>query len=190
MGCYYHPKLPTAQRCVDCGNEICTTCNDAGVCPGCRLGRAMRAAPAKRLPAAEAPRTTFAPPPTASVSAAAATAVIAPVDTQVTGEERVIAGLCYPLWPLALLLLLLPSAHSKFVRYHVLQSIAVNVLGVGLYVVYALLANLPVVGWQSAFALPFVVPAWMLADLYLAIRAGTGQMPRVPVAGDFATKFG
>ena len=191
MGCYYHPKLPTAMRCIDCGHEVCTSCSDEGVCPGCRLGRAMRATPATRLPTAvaDAPRSTFVPPPTRDVAATAA-AVVAPIESAASTEDRVLAALCYPLWPLALLLLLLPSGHAKFVRFHVLQSLAVNALGVALYSAYALLGNLPVIGWQSAFALPFVVPAWMLADLYLAIRAGTGQSPRVPFAADFAAKFG
>jgi uncharacterized membrane protein len=192
MGCYYHPKLPTALRCTDCGHEICAACSDSGVCPGCRLGRAMRAAPARQLPTAtvEAPRGAWSAPSTASSAPNVTHAVVAPVETQVSGEERVLAALCYPLWPLALLLLLLPGAHAKFVRFHVLQSLAVNALGVALYAVYALAANLPVIGWQSAFALPFLVPAWMLADLYLAIRAATGQTPRVPFAADFAGRFG
>jgi uncharacterized membrane protein len=191
MGCYYHPKLPTASRCVDCGNEICTACSEAGVCPGCRLGRAMRAAPARQLPTAtiDAPRGAWSAPPSQPSAPATTHAVVAAV-AEVSAEDRVLAALCYPLWPLALLLLMLPSAHAKFVRFHVLQSLAVNALGVALYAVYALAANLPVVGWQSAFALPFLVPAWMLGDLYLAIRAATGLSPRVPFAADFASKFG
>ena len=192
MGCYYHPKLPTALRCMDCSHEICTTCSDSGVCPGCRLGRAMRAVPARRvLAATDAPRpgawTSPAAGPAATVGQASAALV---AEAEVSAEDRVLAALCYPLWPLALLLLLPPSAHAKFVRFHVLQSLAVNALGVALYAIYALAANLPVIGWQSAFALPFLVPAWMLADLYLAIRAATGQSPRVPFAADFAGKFG
>jgi uncharacterized membrane protein len=106
-----------------------------------------------------------------------------------TNEERALAALCYPLWPLSLLLLLVPLGRSSFVRFHVLQSLGVNGLGLGLYVIYALLANVPVVGWQSAFALPFLVPLWMLGDLYLAVRAASGHMPRVPFAGDLASKF-
>jgi uncharacterized membrane protein len=194
MGCYYHPKLPTALRCTDCGHEICASCSDAGVCPGCRLGRAMHAAPARQLPTktVEAPRGAWTAPPAGQAAAPTTRADVAPVAAaaDVSAEDRVLAALCYPLWPLALLMLLLPSAHAKFVRFHVLQSLGVNVLAVALYAVYALAANLPVIGWQSAFALPFLVPAWMLANLYLAIRAATGQSPRVPFAADFANKFG
>src|SRR5271165_2383230 len=192
MGCYYHPKLPTALRCADCGQEICSSCSDSGVCPGCRLGRAMKAAPARQLPTAtaDAPRVAWSAPPAAPAAPRVAQAIVAPPESEASAEERVLAALCYPLWPLAVLLLLLLSAHAKFVRFHVLQSLAVNALGVALYALYALAANLPVIGWQSAFALPFLVPAWMLADLYLAIRAASGQSPRVPFAADFAGRFG
>jgi len=204
MGCYYHPKLPTATLCRDCGHEICATCSGDGICPGCRLGRAMKIAPSRQVPTT----ITMEPPPYAGAAAragangasaahvnsgrinstatdASTTAVVAP-----TNEERVLSAACYPLWPLALLLLLLPSGHSKFVRFHVLQSLGVNALGVALYGAYALAAHLPVIGWQSAFALPFLVPLWMLADLYLAIRAAYGESPRVPFAGDLAARYG
>jgi uncharacterized membrane protein len=191
MGCYYHPRLATALRCHDCGREICQTCSDGGICPGCRLGRALQGAPGKSAVAvAEAPRpgTWTAPRAAANVSAVSAPVVQADEETA-SNEDRVLAALCYPLWPLALLLLLLPSGRSGFVRFHVLQSLGVNALGVALYVIYALLANVPLIGWQSAFALPFLVPLWMLGDLYLAIRAASGQMPRVPFAADWASRF-
>lgn len=196
MGCYYHPKLPTALRCRLCGHEICASCSEEGVCPGCRLGRAINVA-AKRLPtvvvAEPRPSGPASAPAAAQASApAVSAAATAPLNdsTEQSGEDRLLAALCYPVWPLALLLLLLPSGHNKFVRFHVLQSLGVNGLCVGLSVVYSLLANLPVIGWQSAVALPFLVPLWMLADLYLAIRAGTGQSPRVPFAADLASRFG
>ncbi|HLN47685.1 MAG TPA: hypothetical protein VK216_05410 [Magnetospirillaceae bacterium] len=189
MGCYYHPRLATALRCHDCGREICQTCSESGICPGCRLGRALQGASAKTaVVTAQAPRpgtwSASGPIDGRMNSTAPAVVVAAP-----SGEERALAAMCYPLWPLALLLLLLPPGRSTFVRFHVLQALGVNGLGLALYGIYALLANVPVIGWQSAFALPFLVPLWMLGDLYLAARAATGQMPRVPFASELASRF-
>ncbi|MBV8081372.1 MAG: hypothetical protein JOY86_00150 [Candidatus Eremiobacteraeota bacterium] len=192
MGCYYHPRLATATLCRDCGREICQTCSESGVCPGCRLGRALKSSQARtEVAVAEPPRSSTwsaprveTPKPAASASPAAANTAV-----DATHEERALASACYVLWPLSLILLLLPSGRSTFVRFHVLQSLGVNGLGVALYLIYALLANVPLIGWQSAWALPFLVPLWLLADLYLAIRAATGQMPRVPFAGDLASRF-
>ena len=193
MGCYYHPRLATATLCHDCGREICQTCSESGICPGCRLGRALKSSQERtEVAVAEPPRPSMwsapsAAPPKAAANTTAAAATSAPVDA--THEERALAAACYVLWPLSLILLLLPSGRSTFVRFHVLQSLGVNGLGVALYLIYALLANVPLIGWQSAWALPFLVPVWLLADLYLAIRAATGQMPRVPFAGDLASRF-
>jgi uncharacterized membrane protein len=137
----------------------------------------------------EAPRPGTWSAPSGPARPAAQSTIVSAAQPLATNEERALAALCYPLWPLSLLLLLVPLGRSSFVRFHVLQSLGVNGLGLGLYVIYALLANVPVVGWQSAFALPFLVPLWMLGDLYLAVRAAGGHMPRVPFAGDLASKF-
>jgi len=190
MGCYYHPRLETATRCHDCGREICQTCSESGICPGCRLGRAIKGVQTQTTVATlEAPRPGAWSAPSGTARPTAQSTIVSAAQPVATNEERALAALCYPLWPLSLLLLLVPLGRSSFVRFHVLQSLGVNGLGLGLYVIYALLANVPVVGWQSAFALPFLVPLWMLGDLYLAVRAAGGHMPRVPFAGDLASKF-
>ncbi|MBV8172534.1 MAG: hypothetical protein JO219_11450 [Candidatus Eremiobacteraeota bacterium] len=192
MGCYYHPRLETAMRCRDCGREICQTCSEGGICPGCRLGRAIKGAQVQTAVATmEAPRPGEWSNPASGSAPASAPRTVAPVTVSAapTNEERALAALCYPLWPLSLLMLLVPLGRSTFVRFHVLQSLGVNGLGLALYLLYALLANVPVIGWQSAFALPFLVPLWMLGDLYLAVRAAGGHMPRVPFAGDLASRF-
>jgi uncharacterized membrane protein len=185
MSCYYHPKVPTAGVCRDCGHEICATCSEDSVCPGCRLGRAMKNAGGERVLTAERPNAyrnawQFPPGATQSVSAVAE----AP-----PAEDRLLAALAYPIWPIALLMLFLPAHRTKFVRFHILQSLGVNALGVLLYGVYALLANLPVVGWQSALMLPFLLPIWFVVDIFLAVKAHSGAMTRVPIAAEYASKF-
>src|SRR5215472_3842499 len=112
MGCYYHPAVPTAVLCRECGHEICTHCAEDSLCPGCRLGQAMKGA-AQRQPVLTAikgggngaysqpgPRPTF----TASAQPAAPprpTATV--VDAPPAPEDRLLAALCYPLWPIAMI---------------------------------------------------------------------------------------
>lgn len=86
-------------------------------------------------------------------------------------------------------MLFLPSHRSKFVRFNVLQALGVNALGVALYLAYALSTHLPVIGWQSALMVPFLVPAWFLVDLYLAVRTYGGHTTRVPLAADLAQRY-
>jgi uncharacterized membrane protein len=103
-------------------------------------------------------------------------------------DDRILAALSYPLWPVALFLVALRGKVSSFVRYHALQALLVNALGVGAYFVYSAAANLPVVGWQSAFVLPLLLPAWFIINLYLGIRAYGGHVTRVPLAAEYAQR--
>ena len=94
-----------------------------------------------------------------------------------------------PLWPVALIVLFLQSKRSKFLRFNVVQSLAVNALGVGLYMIYAAAQHFPVIGWQSALVLPFAMPIWFFVDLYLAVKAYGGESVQVPIAADVAAKY-
>ena len=204
MGCYYHPAVPTAVLCRECRHEICSHCSVDSLCPGCRLGQAIKGAAQKqpvlaavagsngnasngngaRAQAASGPSFASAPrqaaPPRATVSV---------VEEAVSPEDRFLAALCYPLWPVAMIVLFLQSQRSKFLRFNVVQSLAVNALGVALYVMYAAASNFPVIGWQSALVLPFAMPIWFFVDLYLAVKAYGGQNIKVPIASDIAGKY-
>ncbi len=192
MSCYYHPAVPTAMVCRDCGREICSHCAVDALCPGCRLGRAIDAHAADRPrlagavnggPRAAAPDSGSQPGP------ARPAPTVSAIEPPPTTEDRLLAALCYPLWPIALLMLFIRSHRSAFVRYHVVQALGVNALGVLVYLAYSYSVNLPVVGWQSALFMPFMVPAWFFVDLYLAVRTYGGHTPRVPIAADYAEKY-
>src|SRR5690348_3245046 len=90
MGCYYHPAVPTAMLCRECGHEICTHCSVDTLCPGCRLGQAMKGAAQKqavlvgavaangngaRATSAPGPAAASSPPPQAAAARPAVTLV-------------------------------------------------------------------------------------------------------------------
>jgi uncharacterized membrane protein len=198
MGCYYHPAVPTAVLCRECGHEICTHCSVDSLCPGCRLGKAIKGAAQKQpvlvgaAPSGNGTRAAAAPGPTASTTEThyaeppPAATVVEPAPTP---EDRLLSALCYPLWPIALIVLLLQSNRSKFLKFNVVQSLAVNALGVALYAMYAAASHMPVVGWQSELMLPFAMPVWFFIDLYLAVKAYGGQTTKVPIAADVASRY-
>jgi uncharacterized membrane protein len=207
MGCYYHPAVPTAVLCRECGQEICAHCSVDSVCPGCRLGHAIKsaqqqpvlvsAAAANGTGATNGTRAQSSPGSASAGNGAAAAAAppkaapstAAVIDEQTTPEDRLLSALCYPLWPIALIVLFLQSKRSKFLRFNVVQSLGVNALGVLLYVMYAAAQHIPVIGWQSAIVLPFAMPIWFFIDLFLGVKAYGGQTTHVPIAADIATKF-
>jgi uncharacterized membrane protein len=202
MGCYYHPAVPTAVLCRECGHEICSHCSVDTLCPGCRLGQAIKGAAQKQpvLTAAASTngngngaRTAYAPGPPPSGAASQAAAPPRPsvtvVEEPASPEDRLLSALCYPLWPVAMIVLFLQSQRSKFLRFNVVQSLAVNALGVALYVMYAAAQHFPVIGWQSALVLPFAMPIWFCVDLDLAVKAYGGQSIKVPIAAEIAGKY-
>ena len=200
MGCYYHPAVPTAVLCRECGHEICTHCSVDALCPGCQLGQVIKGAAQKQAVLVGSTSTNGNGARSASASSTpfssdAMTAAPPPrpaatiVEDPPTPEDRLLAALCYPLWPVAMIVLFLRSQRSKWLRFNVVQSLAVNALGVALYVIYAAAQNIPVVGWQSALVLPFAMPIWFFVDLYLAVKAYGGQTTKVPIAADLASKF-
>lgn len=201
MGCYYHPAVPTAVLCRECGHEICSHCSIDSLCPGCRLGQAIKGAAQKqpvltasmsangagaRSASASAPGPSFSEPQRPSAPSRPVPTVVEEVASP---EDRLLSALCYPLWPVAMIVLFLQSQRSKFLRFNVVQSLAVNALGVALYVMYAAAEHFPVIGWQSALVLPFAMPIWFFVDLYLAVKAYGGQSIKVPIAAEIAGKY-
>ncbi len=99
-------------------------------------------------------------------------------------ESRLLAALCYPVWPLALVVLLLDK-DDVFVRYS-----AINGLGFALGVFLlslpvALLGMIPILG--TLVVLAFWICAIALAVWY-AVRAYDGERVDVPFVTDLLKK--
>jgi uncharacterized membrane protein len=95
--------------------------------------------------------------------------------------------------PAIIFLVMEPYNKSRFVRFHAWQNIFLHVAAlvcwIGLFIVSAVLAFIPILGHLVAFLLWFalsigVVVAWVI----LLIKANQGQMYKLPVIGDLAEK--
>ena len=95
--------------------------------------------------------------------------------------------------PAIIFLVLEPYNKSRFVRFHCFQNIflhvAALVLWIGLFIVSAVLAFIPILGHLVAFLL------WMLLSIgiliiwiVLLLKANQGQMWKLPIIGDIAEK--
>jgi uncharacterized membrane protein len=101
-----------------------------------------------------------------------------------TGLRSNVAGLlCYLLFWVTGLELLLLEKKDKFVRFHAIQSIIVFGF---ISVAFLLLFWIPVVGWVFSWALGALTPIlWIL----LMIKAYRGKKIKIPIAGKFAEKI-
>ncbi|HXP94284.1 MAG TPA: DUF4870 domain-containing protein [Candidatus Binatia bacterium] len=171
MDCYYHSAVPSVADCTVCGRAICAHCRDqAGACPGCRLGAKIDAAGAQALRGERA----------AAKSSPAAVAPVSP-------ESRALAALGYPFWPLALLGLL-DARRSPYLRRHAWQALGFNF---GLYAFWLLLngiAAIPFFGWPAYPMLGLMFPFAFVASVIFGFRAWHGDDVRIPIVSDWVDK--
>lgn len=112
-----------------------------------------------------------------------------------TGLDTNVAGaLSYILGALTGILFLVIDGHRPFVRFHAMQAITVTVgmivLSIGLMVVSAILAVVPILGWLLGLLLSLGLSAGgLVLWLYLMYRAWQGDEWEVPVAGKWARQL-
>lgn len=181
MDCYFHENVPSIAPCVHCAKAICATCrDDQGTCPSCRLAQKIDAATGTRsaLHGTVPPRYSAPPPPAAQPRAT----IVAASDDPI--ESRALVALGYPLWPLALLALF-DSKRSRFLKRQALQALGFNVGFAAFWGVLELTSFIPVLGWSSQFILLLMLPVFLIASVYLGIKAWNGEEVHIPVISDW-----
>ncbi len=110
----------------------------------------------------------------------------APAAAEPSSNERLLAALCYPLFPLVSLFILLVEEHKNkaFERYHAIQSLGA---GVVLWVIVMILSIIvPVITFGvGALCVPFLVILPYVPFLYWAYQAYQGKSFEVPVVTKF-----
>ncbi len=100
-------------------------------------------------------------------------------------DTKVKGLLCYAVFPLSsLIVYLVEKDADRFVRFHAIQGV---IAGVALWVIYwilsAILAHIPFIGWLFGLALSLGFAAiWIMC----MVRAYRGEEFRLPVIGDIA----
>jgi len=98
----------------------------------------------------------------------------------VTGDDKLWAALGYPIGIIAVVMLLMDDKKSRpFIKFHAVQSIAVNVA----FVILSTLISITVIG-------AFCVPVLWLVFFYWAYKAYQGEYIEIPVVTDFIKKQG
>ncbi len=109
--------------------------------------------------------------------------------------DNVASLLCYLLGILGgiLFLVLEPYNKNKTIRFHAFQSLFVAVamipIAIGLMIVSAILAYIPVLGWIAAMLLwPVFMLGCLILWIMLMLKAYQGQKWVLPVIGPLAEK--
>jgi uncharacterized membrane protein len=168
--------------CPQCHAEMP---DNVAFCPGC--GRRMW------VPGQEARKAAPIPPvvrpPVVSVPAGSA-----PVAAPSQLKDNFIAALAYVTFiPAIVFVLVEPFKRNRFVRFHSFQSIfltiATVVIAIGMRILYAVLALIPVLGFLLAWLVTAVaVLGWIILWLVLLVKALQGERFHLRWIGNLAEK--
>lgn len=104
-------------------------------------------------------------------------------------ENRLLAALGYPIWIVALIVLLTDMKQNRFMRTHAVQALGYTVAWVVVYVAFSIITALPFLGFGLALLWPFLYLAWFVLALYYAYRAYQGQVFAIPVVSQFTERY-
>ncbi len=103
-------------------------------------------------------------------------------DNTVLGiDENIEALLCYAgIWITGIVFLAVEK-ENKFVRFHAMQSL---VAFLALFILGTVLGIIPILGWIVSILL---TPLGIILWLFLMYKAYSGELFKLPLAGDFAS---
>jgi uncharacterized membrane protein len=102
----------------------------------------------------------------------------------IRSEYRIMAGVCYVIWPLSLYIVMTGLKKDKFLKYHGYQALFLGICGFVFYLVAgALIRIIPVIG---VLLFNLMVLVWILFVGYLFYRCLKGEYFKVPLIYDLA----
>lgn len=105
-----------------------------------------------------------------------------PGNPDITSDDKIWAALGYPIWIIALILLLMEDKKNRpFIKYHAVQSLALNVA----IIIIGIIITVVTLGFGSICWGIF----WLLT-IWPAIEAYNGKYLEIPVITDFIKKQG
>jgi uncharacterized membrane protein len=156
-----------AQFCSACGGQMA---EGATTCPGCGKSTAK------------------------SVGGGAA-AQMAPAAATTSGNDNVIALLCWS--PVAIIGIIMglavePYKNSKLVKFHAFQSLFTCIALIAVVICLGILGTvLSFLGPLALIVVPLYFVVWggsIVLCIYMMIKAYKGEMTKLPVVGEFAAK--
>jgi len=107
-----------------------------------------------------------------------------PTAAEPSSNERLLAALCYPLFPIVSLFILLVEEHKNkaFERYHAVQALGAGVVIWVLFTVLSIILGATVI---LALCVPFLWILVLVPFLYWAYQAYQGKTFEVPVVTKF-----
>jgi uncharacterized membrane protein len=77
---------------------------------------------------------------------------------------------------------------SRFVRFHAMQSTALLVAWIAVWMVLVVFGMIPVLGWLTLLLWPIVGIVFLVVWILCIVKAYQAEWFRLPILGDFSAK--
>lgn len=105
-------------------------------------------------------------------------------------SNRLLAALSYPIWIIALIIVLTDMKKDAFMRHHGWTALFWGIAWLILYVILMILGNIPFLGWLLVLVTgPLLWLAWLILSVYYAVQAYNGKTVTIPLVSDWARKY-
>lgn len=108
----------------------------------------------------------------------------------VSNENRLLAALGYPIWIIALIIVLTDMKKDPFMRNHGWTALFWAIAWLVIWTALQILSHIPLLGWLVfLFTAPVFWLAWLILSIYYAIQAYNGKVVSIPIVSDLAKKY-
>jgi uncharacterized membrane protein len=110
------------------------------------------------------------------------------MDEKASQENRILAALGYPIWIIALVVLLTDMKQNRFMRFHAIQALGYAVAWVVIYLGLSIITSFSFM-WRLYFLWPMFELAWLVIAIYYASRAYRGETFDIPLVSQFTARY-
>ena len=109
---------------------------------------------------------------------------------QADSSNRLLAALAYPIWIIALIIVVTDMKKDSFMRHHGWTALFWGLAWLIIYVILKILIVIPFLGWLIfLISAPILWLAWLILSIYYALQAYNGKEFTIPVVSDWAKKY-
>ncbi len=106
-----------------------------------------------------------------------------------SSENKILAALGYPIWIVALIVLVTDMKQNRFMRTHAIQALGYSIAWFVIFVGLSIISALPFLGLGLALLWPVLWLLWLAGALFYGYRAYQGQTFAIPVVSQFTARY-
>ncbi len=106
-------------------------------------------------------------------------------------SNKLLAALAYPIWIIALIIVLTDMKNDPFMRRHGWTALFWGIAWLVIWVAVMILSAIPFLGFLVAIlSFPIIWLAWFILSIYYALQTYNGREFTIPVVSDYAKRYG